>query len=351
MSSVSPKLHIDLAWMSRISVGLLKFKKVKTDVWNCRCPLCGDSSTNSKKARFFFYVKKGNLNTFCHKCNHSSSFYSFMKLQYVSQFDEYQKETLFDSMASKASKRTETLLDTTLGGDTSERLAKQRSRGISLDVFKKITTNILDLDPNHFARLTLTERAFSEEEMGRLYYTDNFMAVSSMLDRESSKKLKVEPRILIPFVDKDARVVMLQGRALTPGGLKYISIKCDESIEKLYGLYEQDLSKTTYCVEGPFDSLFVDNCVATCDSNLTRSTADVLVFDNEPRNAAIVKTIESAINDGRAVVIWPTSPNSKEDINDLVKRGITKQQIMKIIKENTYKGLTAKVKFMAWKRV
>lgn len=62
---------------------------------------------------------------------------------------------------------------------------------------------------------------------------------------------------------------MVQGRSLIADHrLKYISVKTSDDIDKIYGKYELDTSKTTYCVEGPLDSLFIDNCVATCDANL-----------------------------------------------------------------------------------
>lgn len=73
-----------------------------------------------------------------------------------------------------------------------------------------------------------------------------------------------------------------------------------------------------------------------------------LVFDNEPRNKDILKMYQDAIEQGYNIVIWPTSPDKKEDINDLVLRG---KDPKKIIADNTYSGLSAQLQFQRWKRI
>jgi hypothetical protein len=106
-------------------------------------------------------------------------------------------------------------------------------------------------------------------------------------------------------------------------------------------------------VEGQFDSLFVDNCVASGDSNLLGvvdyfATGDwTLIFDNEPRNREIVRNLERAIDKGYKVVIFPSDLEQK-DINDMVLAG---HDVMTLIRENTYKGALAMLRFQRWKRV
>jgi hypothetical protein len=57
--------------------------------------------------------------------------------------------------------------------------------------------------------------------------------------------------------------------------------------------------------------------------------------------------IEKNIDQGYKVVIWPQTLQEK-DINDMVLAG---KNVTRIIKENTFSGLTAKAKFYSWKRV
>ena len=103
--------------------------------------------------------------------------------------------------------------------------------------------------------------------------------------------------------------------------------------------------------EGPIDSMFVDNAIAICGSDLStvgnmyRDT--VLVYDNEPRASVIIKKIESAIDKGMKVVIWNIG-NRYKDINDMVLAGIN---VNRILKDRTFKGMKAKLELAKWKKI
>jgi hypothetical protein len=110
-------------------------------------------------------------------------------------------------------------------------------------------------------------------------------------------------------------------------------------------------------VEGQFDSLFVDNCVASGDASLLGvvdyfPTGDwTLIYDNEPRNKQICHHILTAIDRGCKVVIFPTELEWK-DINDMVQKGgMSLNDIRNLIRDNTYKGALAMLRFQRWKRV
>lgn len=343
---IHTKLHVDLAWLNRVSMSLERFKKVKTDTFNCRCPICGDSKKSAKAARFYFYAKKGKLNAFCHNCGYSHSFFVFMKDAFPSHFEEYKRETLFDAFKQSQAPR-----------QSQQPILEQAvtvSKGIAFDDFKRMTTCIADLSDTHFAKQFLVDRAFSEKELRRLYFVSDFKMLASVMNAEASEKLiDGEPRVVIPFVTRVGYVEMMQGRDLLGKNakVKYLSIKAHDDVDKIYGLYELDDNRTSYCVEGPLDSLFVDNCVASCDANLTRVKADVYIWDCQARNKEVCRYMEEAIEAGKAVVIWPFAASKKLDINDMIKAGVSREQLMKTIRDNTFSGLTAKVKFMQWKKV
>jgi len=111
-----------------------------------------------------------------------------------------------------------------------------------------------------------------------------------------------------------------------------------------------------YVVEGPIDSLFLDNSVATADSNLTSITEVfdkskvTLIFDNEPRNKEIVKLMNKAIENHYNVVIWPEMITRK-DINEMILDGFTKEELQDIIHNNTFVNLRAKMEFVNWKKI
>ena len=113
-----------------------------------------------------------------------------------------------------------------------------------------------------------------------------------------------------------------------------------------------------YVLEGPLDSLFIPNAVATAGGELTTvlpavepdQSKFVIVYDNEPRNKHTVKKMETAIDRGYTVCIWPDSITEK-DINNMVLSGLEPKKVVDIINENVYSGLQAKLRFQQWKKV
>jgi hypothetical protein len=289
----------------------------------------------------------------CHNCGYSKSLFNFIKEQFPFDFDEYKKETIFDSFKPRELTKVGQNRPAVTLQDDSESVLEELSEAHSVENVLSDCVNMSDLPDGHFAKTYLLGRSFSEKELERLYFSDNFKSVAAKLNEESADKLpEKESRIIIPFVNEYGQVEMLQGRSLDPNArIKYVSIKVNDEVEKVYGLYEANRDRTTYCVEGPFDSLFVDNCLASCDANLTRVDADVFIWDNQPRNKDVLKYMEAAIEAKKKVVIWPFVPKEKMDINDLIKKGVTREQLMKTIKKSTYSGLTARMKFMEWKKL
>jgi len=340
----------DLEWMHRISHRLEKFKiaSASSHVYNCRCPICGDSEKNNKKARFYFYTKRQHLNVICHNCGYSRSFYNFLKETYPHEFDEYKRDQIharvdsFNPTVSPKSSSTPEPRHTSTE-NTGETKGEKGLCGV---------TPLSELSDTHEAVAYLQKRGFTRDMMNRLFWSSDFKITANSVSHEPlSKDFPSEPRIVIPFYGEDGSVEMIQGRSLSSSGMRYLSIKSHPDVDKIYGKYEIDRSQTVYCVEGPFDSLFVDNCLATCDSNLTRADADVFLFDNQPRSREIVKLLEKAIDKGYQVVIWPSSPDKKQDINDMILEGMSRQQLMQLIRDNTLSGPMAKLAFMKWRKV
>ena len=157
---------------------------------------------------------------------------------------------------------------------------------------------------------------------------------------------------MIPFFDREGNFFAFQGRAFGKEQPKYITIVLDSQKEKIYGLNRVDWKKTVYVVEGPIDSLFLNNCIATAQSDLrlkNRKDNIVLVPDNEPRNEQIVKQIENFIDNNYSVVLWPESVKEK-DINEMILSGKTKSDIQHLIEQNTFNGISAKLKFTNWRK-
>ena len=120
---------------------------------------------------------------------------------------------------------------------------------------------------------------------------------------------------------------------------------------KIFGLNRIDKNKPLFAVEGPIDSLFLDNCVAVAGADFNKLPLDyTIIFDNERRNRELLKQIEKTIDNGYKVVLWPDDIKEK-DINDMILSGKTKQEIKLTIEENTYQGNMAKMRLTTWRKV
>ena len=327
---------IDVKYINLISSRLPKFKKVKPNLYNFRCPCCGDSQRQKNKARGYLYRVKNNTNYKCHNCGISVSFNSFLK-----DLDpETHKQYIFEKFKD---------------GKTGKNFAAQTPE----DIFKKVETSkpefkekiVINL-PSAF--LVSRSKEYLETRAilrGEFYYAKNFMEFVNTIKPDTFKSINYgEERIVIPLI-RNNTLIGVQGRALSTNPIKYLTIMLDDDAPKVYGLDTIDKRLPVYVVEGPFDSTFINNSVALCGSDgeirdLERSDK-VFVYDNEPRNKEIVGRIERCIERGERVVIWPTTIREK-DINDMVLSG---HNVQEIVESNVYTGLQAKLKFTTWKKV
>ena len=137
---------------------------------------------------------------------------------------------------------------------------------------------------------------------------------------------------------------------------KYITIKGDKSIDRLwYGLWRVNPRNRVYVVEGPIDSLFLQNSVAMVGAGALKEIPNRLddsdmtyILDNEPRNRQICSYVEKLIELGREVCIWPNEMKEK-DINDMAYNMSTRK-IQKVIDEHTVSGLEATLRFREWRK-
>ena len=326
---------IDVKYIQLISSRLQKFKKIKSYLYNCRCPICGDSQKNKSKARGYFYRVKNNTNYKCHNCGLNISFNNFLK-----QFDEpTHKEYIFEKFK---------------GNYTGKNFSTEQPE----DIFKRIKSSKpifkkkVEIDlPSAFdvgiSKHYLHNRAIFE---GKFYYAENFQEFVNTLKPGSFTNTKYgEERIVIPLI-RDGKLIGIQGRSLSSNPVKYLTIMLRDDELKVYGLDRIDKENPVYVTEGPFDSTFLSNAIAMCGSDVDLSSLDyqfIYVYDNEPRNQQIVDRISKQIEHGERVVIWPSNIRDK-DINDMILSG---HNVKDMVESNTYQGLEAKLKFTTWKRV
>jgi hypothetical protein len=219
---------------------------------------------------------------------------------------------------------------------------------------------VSQLSPDHRVKKFVDARKIPNPYHAKLFCCPNFKQFTNILipNKFDEKSIeRDETRLLIPFFDKEKRLHAYQGRALGNSKVKYITIILDDSVPKVYGLDSVDFDKTTYVFEGPIDSMFVPNSIATAGGDLVSAIGTfndkqnmVIVYDNEPRSKDTIKKLDKAIMQGYSVCIWPENLEHK-DINDMVLAGLTSEFIQFIIKSNTYRDLAAKMALTKWSKV
>ena len=320
--------HVDSKFINLISSKLQKFKRVKSDLYNFRCPICGDSKKNKSKTRGYLYSMKADVNFRCHNCGASMTFSSFLKQQDPVLHKQYVFERFKDGTTGRAT------------------VVEEPKFEFKAPKFKK-KINLPKASENPSANGYLTARKLNSNDF---YYAENFKKFVNTLKPTFEDTKYDEERIIIPLY-YEKNLIGLQGRSLGPSKVKYITVMINDDAPKIYGLDNIRTDAPVYVTEGPFDSTFIRNSVAMCgaDADVSRwgISNPVWIYDNEPRSSEIVRRIGNTIDSGESLVIWPNGIDDK-DINDMVMSGL---DVQSVIESNTYSGLEAKLKFNTWKKI
>ena len=332
----------DTKFLNFLSSRLDRFKRVRDNLWNFRCPLCGDSSRNKRKARGYVYQKKTDLFYKCHNCGSGLSVGNLIKE--------------LDPILHK-----QYVMERYKAGETGKRKTKEPDFKFEAPKFKpKKTTidlpSIGSLPKEHYARVYCEHRVIPQKFIDKIFYTEDFKKwAQSVCHVDYSTLVSEEPRLVIPFFDRDNQLIGAQGRALQESKIRYVTVKVHEDAPKVFGLERWNSDQHTYLVEGPIDSLFLPNCLAMAgadmsDLSILDKDKTTLIFDNEPRNFQIARNMIKSLQDGWKLVIWPNSITCK-DINDMVLTSIKDARLVEIINTNTYSGQRGEWEVHSWKKV
>jgi transcription elongation factor Elf1 len=323
--------HVDLHYATLLSGRLERFKIRSTSPYkiNFRCPVCGDSQKSQAKTRGWLLEKNNSFHFFCHNCGSSQSFQFFLKNVDGMLYKDY--------IAEKFLKDTKS--STSTSSEKTEAIEFKRPE-FDKHPLKKIK-KISSLPHDHPLKKYIVKRQIPSSQHYRLYYAPKFRTwINSIIPNKFEKVGNDEPRLVIPFVDKEGKTFGVSARGFDPNGIRYITIMFDDR-PKIFGLDKVDFNKTYFVVEGALDSMFLSNAVAMAgaDGNvngLKRTENAIFVFDKEYRNAQICNRMEKLLKQGYRVCIWPQNLPGK-DINEMVINGV--HNVEEIIRENTYKGL------------
>ena len=317
---------IDSKYIGLVSSRLGNFKRVKSDLYNFRCPICGDSKKNKTKTRGYLYTIKADVNFRCHNCGASMTFSNFLK-----EIDPVvHKQYVFERFKQGSTGR---------GTVVEEPVFKFEAPTFKSSIDLPLASTV------DVSRIYLEKRKLDPT---KFYYAERF--VEYVNSHKQNLDVKEHPRIIIPLY-YEKNLVGVQGRTLNSNSVKYITTIFYDEAPKIYGLDSIRRGAPVFITEGPFDSTFLLNSIAMCgaDSDVRKwgVSNPVWVYDNEPRSKEITERISSAIARGDSVVIWPTGIEEK-DINDMILAG---HDVQSIVESNTYSGLEANLQFTTWKRI
>ena len=320
--------HVDSKFIGLVSPKLQKFKRVKPDLYNFRCPICGDSKKNKSKTRGYLYAVKANTNFKCHNCGASMSLNNFLKQVDPAVHKQYVMEKFKEGHTGR------------------NFVIDEPDIKFEAPKFKK-KLKLPKASEHPRPAGYLTARKLNPDDF---YYAEHFKKFVNSLKPTFDDTKHDEERIIIPLY-YEKNLIGLQGRSINPNPVKYITVMLDDDAPKIYGLDNIRRDAPVYITEGPFDSTFIRNAIAMCgaDADISRwgISNPVWIYDNEPRNREITNRISKTIDSGQSVVIWPESIDDK-DINDMVMNGL---DVQSVIESNTYSGLEAKLKFTTWKKI
>jgi hypothetical protein len=334
---------VDIEYINKISHLLLKFHQKESYLWNFRCPICGDSKKNLNKARgYIFRGENGQLGFTCKNCDVGGPISRLIEATDPALHSQYIVDAFMGQSRQKPQK-----------GFTVPSYVNP-----SIDSLSRLDYMV----DNHEAVRYVLNRKIPREELARFYYCEDFSSwVETNSPTHADKFPNKEARIIIPFWDRTGtQLTSIQGRALpsSKSELRYATIRLDETVPKVYGLEKVNIGQSVRIVEGPIDSVFIDNCIATADGNLVNKRIldyigvhkdrIVLIFDNEPDNKFTKKRIEKAVADDYSVMIWPKWIKSKDINQTVIDYKIGTKEVDALIKSHTFKGLQAQMILNEW---
>lgn len=334
---------LETKYIMLLSARLDRFTRAGPNLYKFRCPLCGDSELKKSKTRGYIFLKGDKHRFHCHNCGESALFRNFLKQLDSGLYYQFVKETITEQKPTPAQ-------------EFERKMAPPKF--VVSSALKKLK-KISSLPLSHPAKMYVDSRKIPSPLHYKLFYCKDFNAWVNSIIPDKMEEDFHEERLVIPFLDEEENLFGFQGRALDPEAeIRYITILLDEEKPRVYGMEGINRNYDVLVFEGPIDAMMLPNSIASAGGDISQELSKtdyckekiVVIYDNEPRNKHTVSKIDRSIKDGYRVCIWPASMQWK-DVNDMiVKGGMTPESVSKIVKENTFSGLEAKLHLTVWKR-
>lgn len=313
----------------KLSPYLRNFRK-KDKNFNFSCPFCKEGKSPWKKRAYLLLSKNNEYFFYCHNCGLSLNLINFLK-----EVDKILNTNFYKEYSNK--KNLERI-------ELFKKYKKENNSDIikNLNEFKKFyfkefnKNNFIPVIRNIKAYKYLRRRKIPIEIIKKLFFCYR------------NKELPFYNMIIFPFYDNEGNIYGFQGRSIEEKRF-YTFLKNDNL--KIYNIFNINYRKNIYVFESIIDSLFVENSIALlgCNNNILEKldfiNKDniVYVFDND--KSGILEAYKKA-KLGYKVLVYPKDFNFK-DLNEyVIKNEFNKNDIMKFINQNTFRGLKALTKLV-----
>jgi len=290
--------------------------------YNFRGPICGDSHKRWKSGRGHMLLNKQPYMYVCFnggcEANEGMSAVKFLKNYYPVYFKEYLHKVFEAHNEDEAAKKKRKEKAIKNLYTVKRNLPEKDGRVILYDLNKFANDNLFRL--KYFRPLIQYKEAIEWCENRKI--PQHIYSKWLFIDNVNGKPMK---RVVIPFTTKDKKMYFFQARSIINEEPKYINAITE--LKPVFNYYHFDNNKPTIIVEGPIDSLFLENSIAVLGLNyneeaLSKVKQRYFIFDNdEAGKDAAMKHLKK----GEYVFAWKIFlkdkglmyNNSKIDFNDL----------------------------------
>ena len=276
---------------------------IGNDYFNFRCPVCGDSKKSKSKKRGYILKKKKPWIYFCHNCFYKKTVVAWMKEFFPIHYKDFYREIV----RAKEQNRQKPLPKIENPKPRKKFDEKEQTK-----FFIPIKKGVTPLFTK--AIRTCIDRKIPEEVWSKWY-----VSIGGMYNN----------RLIIPFLDNNKKIYYYQGRSLydyiQP---KYLSRKGD--FNSIYNYFLVDKEKPVVILEGPIDSIFVENSIAltgvkTEDKKLSEFPHKRYLIDFDATTTETRKKTMELLGKGEYVFCWKKFMKAfnlpmkeKWDINDAI---------------------------------
>lgn len=341
--------YLDYKFVMMVGSRLDQFEQQRPDVYNCRCPFCGDSQKQQRRARGYILGNSKGARYYCHNCGASFSFSTFLREFAPDLFSAYKIEGLANTFkVSRLPPPVE---------------AKIKSMQVNMGDPLIHCTPLSDGTRNRNVISYARGRCLPEHMMSDLYAVSDVNLVTSRIDKYKHQEFPEVPALVVPFFKPDNTYDYIQCRVIDPNekSFRFITLQVHEG-PKMWGQKYLNWSNMICVFEGPIDAMFIENAVAGAGaaSGLDYLISEVkrrklppeqlcMAFDNDYKyNDQVMKLLKRSITRGYSVVLFDKSFDEFKDVNDAVQNGgWSAEEVNAYVKSRSFHGMRAQIELTA----